>query len=63
MPWPSFLSWFTRMRGETVRQSVLRGRLGTLPSMRRAYQTDLSDAEWSYLEPLERTREWKGASP
>ena len=26
--------------------------LGTLPSMmRKAYQTDLSDAEWSFLEP------------
>jgi hypothetical protein len=28
MPWLSFLSWFTRVRGETVRQSVLRGWLG-----------------------------------
>jgi len=25
--------------------------LGILPSMRKAYQTDLSDAEWSCLEP------------
>ena len=25
--------------------------LGTLPSMRTAYLTDFSDAEWSYLEP------------
>lgn len=25
--------------------------LGRLPSMRRAYQTDLSDAEWSFIEP------------
>ena len=25
--------------------------LGTLPSMRKAYQTDLSDAEWSCIEP------------
>jgi putative transposase len=25
--------------------------LGRIPSMRRAYQTDLSDAEWSCLEP------------
>jgi hypothetical protein len=36
---------------ETVRRGVLRQRLGTLPSMRRAYQTDLSDAKWSYIEP------------
>jgi hypothetical protein len=36
---------------ETVRKGVLRGWLGNLPSMRRAYQTDLSDAEWSYIEP------------
>jgi putative transposase len=28
----------------------LRHWLGTLPSMRRAYLTDLSDAEWAYLE-------------
>jgi putative transposase len=28
----------------------LRRWLGTLPSMRRAYLTDLSDAEWAYLE-------------
>ena len=36
---------------ETVRKGVLRGYPGKLPSMRRAYQTDLSDAEWSYVEP------------
>jgi hypothetical protein len=47
VPWPSFLSWFTRVRGETVRQGVLSGWLGRISSMRRAYQTDLSDAEWS----------------
>jgi transposase len=35
---------------ETVRKRVLRRWLGTLPSMRRAYTTDLSDAEWAYLE-------------
>jgi putative transposase len=35
---------------ETVRKGVLRYWLGTLPNMRRAYLTDLSDAEWSYLE-------------
>ena len=33
---------------ETVRKELLREWLGTLPSMRKAYQTDLSDAEWSY---------------
>src|SRR5215210_2403086 len=38
-------------RRETVRKGLLGERLGTLPSMRRAYQTDLSDAEWSYIEP------------
>jgi putative transposase len=37
-------------REETVRKGVLRGWLGTLPSMRKAYQTDLSDAEWSSPE-------------
>jgi putative transposase len=36
---------------ETVRKWFLREWLGTLPSMRKAYQTDLSDAEWSYIEP------------
>ena len=38
-------------RAETVRKGVLREWLGRVPSMRRAYQTDLSDAEWSYIEP------------
>jgi putative transposase len=37
---------------ETVRKGVLRQWLGILPSLRRAYQTDLSDAEWSHIEPL-----------
>src|SRR5215210_8458211 len=36
---------------ETVRKGFPRELLGTLPSMRKAYQTDLSDAEWSYIEP------------
>jgi hypothetical protein len=36
---------------ETVRRGVLRQRLGKVPSVRRASQTDLSDAEWSYIEP------------
>src|SRR5829696_680269 len=35
---------------ETVRKGVLRHSLGRIPSMRKAYQTDLSDAEWSCLE-------------
>ena len=30
---------------------VLGGCFGTLARMRKAYQTDLSDAEWSCLEP------------
>jgi transposase len=34
-----------------VRKEVLRHWLVTLPYMRRAYLTDLSDAECSYLEP------------
>src|SRR5215216_7415096 len=37
---------------ETVRKGVLRQWLGRVPSMRRAYQTDLSDAEWFHIEPL-----------
>jgi hypothetical protein len=43
---------FTRVRGETARKGLLKEWLGgKVPSMRKAYQTDLSDAEWSYLEP------------
>jgi hypothetical protein len=38
-------------RTETVRKGALRWWLGKVPSMRRAYQTDLSDAEWSCIEP------------
>ena len=34
----------------TVR-GVLKYSLGRIPSMRKAYQTDLSDAEWGTLEP------------
>ena len=41
---------FTELPRETVRKRVLRRWLRTLPSMRRAYTTDLSDAEWAYLE-------------
>jgi hypothetical protein len=37
---------------ETVRKGALRQWLGRVPSMRRAYQTDLSDAEWGCIEPL-----------
>jgi transposase len=40
-----------RVRGETVRKGVVRQWLGRVPSMRRAYQTDLSDAEWACIEP------------
>src|SRR3712207_1050968 len=36
---------------ETVRKGVLRHWPGRVPSMRRAYQTDLSDAEWACIEP------------
>ena len=35
---------------ETVRKGEQRRWPGTLPSMRRAYQTDLRDAEWACLE-------------
>src|SRR5215204_2801487 len=38
-------------RLETARKGILSHWLGTLPSMRTAYLTNLSDAEWSYLEP------------
>jgi putative transposase len=50
---PRTLSWRSSQKSpsETVRKGLLRERLGTLPSMRKAYQTDLSDAEWSYIEP------------
>jgi transposase len=37
-------------RYETVCKGVLRRSLDRIPSMRKAYQTDLSDAEWSCLE-------------
>ena len=36
---------------ETVRKGVSRKRLGRVPSMKKAYQTDLSDAEWACIEP------------
>jgi hypothetical protein len=42
---------FTEVRGETVRKVVLGGCFGTLARMRKRYPTDLSDAEWNYLEP------------
>src|SRR5215210_5191336 len=42
---------FTQVPRETVRKGALRRWLGKVPSMRRAYQTDLSDAEWSCIEP------------
>ena len=36
---------------ETVRKGVLGLQLGNLPRMRRAYPTDLSDGQWTCLEP------------
>src|SRR5215216_3585839 len=45
------LTPFRMVSLETVRKGILRQRLGRVPSMRRAYQTDLSDAEWAYIEP------------
>src|SRR3712207_5864935 len=42
---------FCELRSETVLKGVLRSWLGRIPSMRTAYQTDISDAEWSCLEP------------
>src|SRR5215217_985072 len=41
---------FVERRYETVGKGVLRHSLGILPSMRKAYQSDISDAEWSCLE-------------
>jgi putative transposase len=32
-------------------KGVLRHSLGRIPSLRKAYQSDLSDEEWSFLEP------------
>jgi Putative transposase of IS4/5 family (DUF4096) len=43
---------FGELRHETVWKGVLRYSLGRIPSMRKAYQSDLSDTEWSFLEPL-----------
>src|SRR5215217_8929546 len=40
----------SRQSLETVRKRVLRHWLGKVPSMRRAYITDLSEVEWAYLE-------------
>jgi hypothetical protein len=52
VPYPFFLTeWIKSSLLETVRKGILRQWLGTLPSMRRAYQTDLSDAEWACIEP------------
>src|SRR5215218_4664901 len=38
-------------RRSTYTQTAVRSWLGRIPSMRQAYQTDLSNAEWSCLEP------------
>ena len=43
---------FREFPTETVRKGVVREQLGRVPSMRRAYQTDLSDAEWECIKPL-----------
>jgi hypothetical protein len=49
---PLRLDIFIEILLETVRKGLLGRWLGTLPSMiRRAYPTDLSDVEWSCLEP------------
>jgi Putative transposase of IS4/5 family (DUF4096) len=37
--------------GETVWKVVLGGYFVTLALMRKPYPTDLSDAEWKYIEP------------
>src|ERR671911_394031 len=46
-----FLPLFTQVPRETVRKDILSQWIGRVPSMRRAYQTDLSDAEGACIEP------------
>ena len=48
---PSCIRTSENSPSETVRKGLLREWLGRVPNMRKAYQTDLSDAEWSYIEP------------
>jgi putative transposase len=57
------LNLFTQVPGETVRKGALRHWLGILPSMRSAYLTDLSDAEWTYMEPYLPTPKATGRPP
>src|SRR5215217_4025305 len=54
---------FVERRYETVGKGVLRHSLGILPSMRKAYQSDLSDAEWSCLESHLPAPKAKGRPP
>jgi putative transposase len=49
--WPFFIPLFTGVRGEAVWKVVLGGYFATLARMRKRYPTDLSDAEWKYIEP------------
>src|SRR5919112_2646796 len=42
------------LRRETVRKGVVRCWFGTLARMRKTYPTDLSDEEWSCIEPYMR---------
>ena len=50
-PRPFFMPLFTQVRREAVWKVVLGGYFATLARMRKRYPTDLSDAEWSYIEP------------
>src|SRR5215217_8377370 len=54
---------FVERRYETVGKGVLRHSRGILPSMRKAYQSDLSDAEWSCLESHLPAPKAKGRPP
>ena len=44
-------STFIQRRREAVWKVVFGGYFATLAGMRKPYQTDLSDAEWNYIEP------------
>ena len=44
---PSCIRTSENSPSETVRKGLLREWLGRVPNMRKAYQTDPSDAEWS----------------
>ena len=47
---PLLCSLTAKVEHRNCSKRGLRHWLGTLPSMRRAYITDLSDVEWAYLE-------------